>query len=141
MIAGIGNKNLAVMIDTYANTTISGTSSTDWTLYYSTDGGTSWTSLGTSTGAASSGGVSSPLGISWDLSSIGIVTTPVDFILDPVSTGGTNGSVDQRGQFTEPLSDRRVVQPCGRSSGRCHRAGAAGQSLVFHSPLIRSDGY
>lgn len=89
------------VIDTYANhsTGLGGTVTADWTLYYSTDGGSSWTSLGTFAGAGTTGPgqVVGPVGLSWDLSSLGNQTAPVDFILDPVSTGSTNGSDGQRG--------------------------------------------
>jgi hypothetical protein len=85
------------VVDTYASTTIGGNTATDWTLYYSIDGGTTWLSLGTFPGAATGNGQSAPLSLGWDLSGIGNVTTPVGFILDPVSTGATNGTAAQRG--------------------------------------------
>ena len=102
--SGGGEINFAggtAVIDTYANhdASLGGTVTADWTLYYSTDGGSSWTSLGTLTGAGTtgSGQFVGPVGLSWDLSSLGNQTAPVDFILDPVSTGSTNGSDAQRG--------------------------------------------
>ncbi|BCX46121.1 hypothetical protein HAHE_00290 [Haloferula helveola] len=84
------------LVDTYAFTNLGSNTAADWTLYYSTDGGATWTSLGTSSGAATSDGLSLPIGLSWDLSTIGNATVPVTFLLDPVSTGGTNGSAAQR---------------------------------------------
>ncbi|MCH7227120.1 beta strand repeat-containing protein [Haloferula sp. A504] len=88
----------AAVVDTYANTDQGSNTAADWTLYYSTDGGTSWTSLGTQTGQATAvNGTFGPLGLSWDLTPVGIRTAPVDFILDPVATGATNGITSQRG--------------------------------------------
>lgn len=88
------------VIDTYANINLTTPNNTaaDWTLYYSINGGTTWTSLGTQAGQATAvNGTFGPLGLTWDLSPIGNVTSAVDFILDPVATGGTNGTVGQRG--------------------------------------------
>jgi hypothetical protein len=85
-------------IDTYALNTLGGVSSTDWILYFSLDGGTSYTSLGTFAGqsATASAGLTGPLQLSWSLDTIGVQTGTVDFLIDPVSTGGTNGAVSQR---------------------------------------------
>ncbi len=85
--------------DTFAEGTgLGGTVSADWTLYYSLDGGVNWTSLGTETGASigGNGGESAATAVSWSLTSIGTQTS-VAFLLDPVSTGSTNGNVSQRG--------------------------------------------
>lgn len=87
------------VIDTYAFTTLGGTTSADWTLYYSTNAGTTWNSLGTpQQGATLSGaGFSGPTGLSWDLSAIGSQSDVVDFILDPSSVNyATNGAESQR---------------------------------------------
>lgn len=84
------------VVDTYAFTSLSSNTAADWTLYFSLDGGSSWTSLGTLTGAATSNATTQTVGLNWDLSPIGNQTGSVDFILDPVSTGDTNGSDGQR---------------------------------------------
>lgn len=82
--------------DTFARGAGSGTTSADWTLYYSSDG-TAWTSLGTVAGASKGGGAGvEHESVSWDLSAIG-TQTEIHFLLDPQSTGGTNGSEGQRG--------------------------------------------
>ncbi|MBK1825961.1 beta strand repeat-containing protein [Haloferula rosea] len=81
--------------DAYTFNILGGTVSVDWTLYYSMDGGSSWTALTTQAGTASAGGTAT-VPLSWDLTSIGSRTTAVDFALDPVSTGSTNGSDGQR---------------------------------------------
>ncbi|MCB1131549.1 MAG: choice-of-anchor D domain-containing protein, partial [Verrucomicrobiae bacterium] len=85
-------------IDTYARTDQGSNTAADWTLYYSTDGGSVWSSLGTLAGAATgtTNGTTGPIGLRWDLSSIGSQAGPVQFILDPVSTGATNGVATQR---------------------------------------------
>lgn len=86
------------VVQTYAINGIGGSNQTNWTLYFSLDGGTLWTSLGTFPGAGVEGvGESGPLEIRWDLTPVGTQNSPVDFILDPVATGATNGSVAQRG--------------------------------------------
>lgn len=88
-------------IDTYSfiNTAQVGTnpSTTNWTLYYRLNGGSSYTSLGTLAGAsASTTGTTGPTFLSWALDALGTQTETVSFLLDPVSTGGTNGAVLQR---------------------------------------------
>jgi len=83
------------VVDTYAATDQLTNTGADWTLYYSLDGGSSWTSLGTLTGATTTS-TTEVLGLKWDLSPIGNQTIPVDFIIDPVSTGNTNGTANQR---------------------------------------------
>jgi autotransporter-associated beta strand protein len=88
----------SAVIDTYANTDQGTNTAASWTLYYSTDSGSTWISLGTSAGQSTvTNGTKGPLGINWDLSAIGNQTAPVLFALDAVSTGGTNGNVTQRG--------------------------------------------
>ncbi|MBK1856268.1 PEP-CTERM sorting domain-containing protein [Verrucomicrobiaceae bacterium 5K15] len=85
--------------DTFAEGTgLGGTVSADWSMYYSLNGGSSWTLLSSETGASisGSGGESAATGVSWDLSGIGSVAS-VDFLIDPLSTGSTNGNVSQRG--------------------------------------------
>lgn len=85
-------------VDTYAFNGLGGTSATNWTLYFSLDGGTSYTSLGTFTGqaAGSNSGLQGPTPLTWDLTSIGTQTGVIDFLIDPVSTADTNGAVGQR---------------------------------------------
>ncbi|MCP5532867.1 MAG: hypothetical protein H7A49_16875 [Akkermansiaceae bacterium] len=97
--------------DTFAEGTgLGGTVSADWTLYFSLDGGTSWTSLGAKTGASigGSGGESAATAVSWDLTAIGTQTS-VSFLLDPVSTGSTNGNVSQRGVAVGNIEVNAVV--------------------------------
>lgn len=99
-------------VDTYsANSGVGSTTSTDWTLYYSLNGGTSWSSLGTSAGATSTGTPSSsgPVALTWDLDAIGAVTSAVEFIIDPVSTGGTNGAASQRRTGMDNLTVNATV--------------------------------
>ncbi len=84
-------------LDSYAASGLTGTTSADWTLYHSTNGGASWTSLGTQAGASIGGaGSAGPVPLVWDLSPIGSVAGEVRFLLDPVSTGSTNGTAAQR---------------------------------------------
>lgn len=88
----------SAVIDTYANTDQGNNTAANWTLYYSTDSGSTWTSLGTSAGqSTTTNGTKGPLGINWDLSVIGNQSAPVLFALDAVATGNTNGTVTQRG--------------------------------------------
>lgn len=97
--------------DTFAEGTgLGGTVSANWTLYFSLNGGTTWTSLGAKTGASigGSGGESAATSVSWDLSAIGTQTS-VAFLLDPVSTGSTNGNVSQRGVAVGNLEVNAVV--------------------------------
>lgn len=98
---GGGQINFAggsAVIDTYANTDLGSNTAANWTLYYSTDSGSTWTPLSAAAaGQATTAGTKGPLGITWDLSVIGNQTAPVLFALDAVSTGNTNGSVTQRG--------------------------------------------
>ena len=84
-------------IDTYAVSTLSNTTSANWTLYYSIDG-SAYQSLGTYQGKSivRNGYVTSPKALSWNLSPIGVTSGTVSFILDPVAIGGTNGVVKQR---------------------------------------------
>lgn len=106
-------------VDTYANQGgLGGTVSADWTLYFSTDGGTSWTSLGTNAGAATTGGNQNigPVALSWDLSAIGSQTSAIDLIIDPVSTAATNGNVAQRGVSFDNLVVNADVIPEPSSS-------------------------
>jgi hypothetical protein len=102
-------------VDTYANhgAGLGGTVSADWTLYFSTDGGSSWTSLGTNAGAATNGASQNigPVPLSWDLSPIGTQTSAVALIIDPVSTGSTNGNVAQRGVSFDNLVVNADVIP------------------------------
>jgi hypothetical protein len=84
------------VIDTYADTDLGTNTAANWSLYYSTDGGSTWTFLSFAAGASTTNGRSAPLGVSWDLTPIGNQTVPVIFALDPVSTGNTNGAVGQR---------------------------------------------
>ena len=85
-------------IDTYAFNGLGGFSSTDWSLYFSLDGGNSYTSLGTIAGqsAGTRAGTTGPQNIAWSLDPIGVQTGTIDFLLDPVSTERTNGVVRQR---------------------------------------------
>ena len=86
-------------LDTYAfNVLAAGVSSADWTLYYSLDGGAAWTSLGTLAGASVSAGAGSvgPTALSWLLTPLGLRSAAVDFLLDPATTGATNGATTQR---------------------------------------------
>lgn len=86
------------VVQTYAFNDLGGNNQTDWTLYYSTNSGTSWTSLGTFAGAErSTVGRSGPLELRWDLSQIGTQNSTVEFILDPIARGMTNGTAAQRG--------------------------------------------
>lgn len=85
------------VIDTYANTDQGNNTAANWSLYYSTDAGSTWTFLGFAAGASTTNGLSAPLSVSWDLTPVGNQTVPVIFALDPVSTGNTNGTVTQRG--------------------------------------------
>lgn len=88
----------SAVIDTYANTDQGNNTAANWTLYFSTDSGSTWTSLGTSAGqSTTTNGTKGALGITWDLSVIANQSAPVLFALDAVSTGGTNGTVTQRG--------------------------------------------
>lgn len=88
----------AAVIDTYASTSLGDNTAANWTLYYSTDSGSTWISLGTSAGqSTTTNGTKGPLGITWDLSGIGNQTSEVLFALDAVATGNTNGAVSQRG--------------------------------------------
>lgn len=99
--------------DTFAEGTgLGGTVSADWTLYYSLNGGTSWTSLGSETGASigGSGGESAATAVSWDLGAIGSQATVV-FLLDPSSTGATNGNVSQRGVAVGNLEVNATIVP------------------------------
>lgn len=87
------------VIDTYAFSGLGGTTSANWTLYYSIDGGTNWTVLGEAQqGAAQLGtGSTGPVGLSWDLTPVGSQSAAVDFILDPSTIGyGVNGVFNQR---------------------------------------------
>lgn len=86
------------VVQTYAINGIAGNNQTDWTLYFSLDEGTTWTSLGTFAGAGIDGvGESGPVEIRWDLTPIGTQNRSVAFILDPVAIGANNGSAAQRG--------------------------------------------
>lgn len=86
------------VVQTYAINGIAGNNQTDWTLYFSLDDGSTWTSLGTLAGAGIDGlGESGPVELRWDLSPVGTHNRAVSFILDPVATGATNGSAAQRG--------------------------------------------
>lgn len=80
--------------DTFVASIISDISSSDWTLYYSSDGA-NWISLGTRTGASAPSNSSGEASVSWDLSAIGS-RNEVHFLLDPQATGETNGTVSQR---------------------------------------------
>ncbi|MEK8022028.1 MAG: DM9 repeat-containing protein [Candidatus Parabeggiatoa sp.] len=89
--------NQTATVDTFVSSTLGGSTSANWTLYYSLDGGKSYSSLGTLAGASRSGkGSAGPINLTWDLSPIGNDIKSVDFILDPTSTGATNGVVNQR---------------------------------------------
>lgn len=84
------------VVDTYARNDQNSFTGADWTLYYSVNGGT-WTSLGTQTGASQTpSGISTPLGLAWNLDVIGKQTLPVAFLLDPLATDTANGTVIQR---------------------------------------------
>jgi len=87
------------VVDTYAFSILGGTTSANWTLYYSTDGGANWSALGEAQqGAAQLGGGSTgPVGLSWDLTAVGSQSAAVDFILDPSTIGyDANGVFNQR---------------------------------------------
>jgi len=88
--------NGTALIETYASSSLGSTVSTEWTLYFSTDGGAQWASLGTQSGASTLENNSGPMLLSWDLSPIHLPTSSIEFILDPVSTGAINGTVGQR---------------------------------------------
>jgi hypothetical protein len=100
--------------ETFAEGTgLGGSVSADWTLYFSLDGGSSWSALGTETGASigGSGGESSATAVGWALSGIGASQTTVDFILDATSTGSTNGNVSQRGVAVGNFEVNAVIVP------------------------------
>ena len=103
--AAIGFTGGSATLDTYAWSSLGGNTSSNWTLYFSTDDGGSWTSLGTRAGALITGsGTAGPLNLGWDLSQIGSPTGPVRFILDPSTAGfATNGSIGQRAVGCENL--------------------------------------
>ncbi|MCG8509137.1 MAG: hypothetical protein MI741_07895, partial [Rhodospirillales bacterium] len=83
-------------VDTDAQQTLSGgTTSADWTLYFSPSAVTNWTSLGTQAGAGVPTTVG-PTGLTWDLSAIGTQSGAVDFLIDLVITSLTNGAISQR---------------------------------------------
>jgi autotransporter-associated beta strand protein len=88
----------SAVMDTFAFATgVAGTTAANWTLYYSADAGATWTSLGTAVGASlAADGAAGPLGIAWDLTTIGVRTGPVRFAIDAVSTGASNGTAAQR---------------------------------------------
>lgn len=83
-------------VDTFANSSL-GLTTAEWTLYYSTDGGTSWTSLGSFAGAETTTGLAGPVALTWDLTAIGSQSGPVTFAIDPVNSGANNGNSAQRG--------------------------------------------
>ena len=99
-------------VDTYAFSGLGGTTSTNWTLYYSVDGGSSFTSLGTKEGqtANADSGLVGPQTISWDLTPIAVQSGKIDFLLDPVSTGATNGVINQRSTGFDNLIVKALPQ-------------------------------
>lgn len=99
-------------VDTYAFSGLGGTTSTNWTLYYSVDGGSSFTSLGTKEGqtANANSGLVGPQTISWDLTPIAVQSGKIDFLLDPVSTGATNGVINQRSTGFDNLIVKALPQ-------------------------------
>lgn len=84
------------LLESYSGSSLAGEVSADWTLYYSTASNLTWQSLGTQSGANSVTHGGGPTLLTWDLAPIGSQTAPVAFLLDPQSTGATNGSVGQR---------------------------------------------
>lgn len=98
--------NQSATVDTFVSSTITGTTSANWTLYYSLDGGNSYSSLETLAGASRSGsGSAGPKKLTWSLSPIGNGVERVDFILDPTTTGFlANGVFDQRGTSFDNLT-------------------------------------
>lgn len=108
----------SAVIDTYANTDLGNNTAADWTLYYSIDSGSTWSSLGTSAGqSTTTNGTKGPLGITWDLSVIGNQSSPVVFALDAVSTGNSNGTVTQRGVGFDNLVITAVSITPGSAGG------------------------
>jgi hypothetical protein len=94
-------------LDTYAFRSITTSSGGNWALFFSTNGGASFTQIGmTQTGASAttqSGGtapltINGPTSLTYDLTPIGVVNsgTTVRFRLDPVASGAFNGATSQR---------------------------------------------
>lgn len=85
--------------------TLGGTTSAAWTLEWSEDQGSTWTSLGTKAGAQLTGGggsgpsdaATASLELTWDLGSVTGAASVVDWRLTPECTGSTNGHWTQRG--------------------------------------------
>lgn len=93
----LGFNGAEAVVQTFAFNDINGSNQTNWTLYYSTDNKSTWTSLGTLAGAGIEAiGFSPPVQLRWDLTPIGTRSSTVDFILDPVATGANNGTAAQR---------------------------------------------
>ncbi|MCP5548424.1 MAG: choice-of-anchor D domain-containing protein [Akkermansiaceae bacterium] len=103
----------SLSIDTYATTSIGGASA-NWSLYYSTNGGTTWSLIAGFPGASSTSGLSAATPITWDLSSLGTVSSEIQFALDPVATSSTNGVATQRGVgFDNLVLTAAAVNPPG----------------------------
>lgn len=85
-------------VDTFASSGLGGNTDGIWFLYYSLDGGATFTNLGPQNGQGAGPNETNqgPTAVSWDLSAIGSVDS-VDFVFDVVSTDATNGTVSQRG--------------------------------------------
>jgi hypothetical protein len=86
-------------LDTYAFSSVGTGSGASWNLYFRIPGSTNLTLISSETGQSATTGntVLGPTSLSFDLSSIGVVTdNTVQFLLDPVSTGGANGAASQR---------------------------------------------
>ncbi len=128
-------------IDTYAfNSLGSGTSATDWTLYFSLDGGSSFSSLGTFAGATAgpSAGTTGPVALSWSLDSLGTQTGTVTFLLDPVSTAQTNGVVEQRATgFDNLLVEAEVIPTTSEPVPEPLTILGAGTAVIFGSHFKR----
>lgn len=103
----------SLTIDTFATTSL-GAASANWSLYYSTNGGTSWNLIAGFPGASSAAGLSAAVPITWNLTSLGTVSGEIQFALDPVATSATNGVAVQRGiGFDNLVLTAAAVNPPG----------------------------
>lgn len=89
----------AMALDTFAMSTLSGTTGARWTVHFRRDGEAAWKALDTLQGAVVDGsGSAGPIPLRWMLTPVGRCAGAVHFIIDPETTGfATNGVANQRG--------------------------------------------
>ncbi|MCP5543085.1 MAG: hypothetical protein H7A49_04175 [Akkermansiaceae bacterium] len=103
-----------LFLRSFARTTLGSATSADWKLHASSDGGATYQFVDGAAGASTSDGSVAALELALDLSSLGVRSGSIRFAIDPVSTGGLNGNVVQRGVGVDDIMlAATVVEPGG----------------------------